>query len=152
MFRKLALLAVIGVLATAAFASAAWMPVNGGTIAAGDDYTLSCAPNGLSVMAYGLNTLAGPQEGVEYVTIAPPPAACNGARLFARVELYNGTQLYSNGSNQADIYSWVTIGTTPLDGNGGYALYLQAGQPGPIAWPKAEDIKGIKLWLEGPTQ
>jgi hypothetical protein len=149
MLRKLALLAVIGVLASLAFASAAWMPVNGGTIAAGEDYSLLCAPDGISVLAYGLNTLDNGFEGVEYITFAPPPSACAGARLMARVELYDGTQLYSSGT--AAGYSFVTIGTTTLTPDGGYRLYIQDGQPGPLAYPLAEDIAGIKVWLEGPT-
>lgn len=150
MFRKLALFGLIAILAVAAYGSAAWMPVNGGTIAAGADYSLLCDPDGVQVLAYGLNTLDGPYEGVEYVSIggiATPE--CNGARVFARVELADSSVLYSSGAMSG--YTFVTVGTTALDGNGGYTLYLQDGQPGPLAYPLAEDIVGIKVWLEGPT-
>jgi hypothetical protein len=65
------------------------------------------------------------------------------------MELANGDFLYSSGSMTG--YSNVTVGTTPLDGNGGYKLYLQDGQPGPLAYPLAEEVVGLKVWLEGPT-
>jgi hypothetical protein len=143
-------LAILVVILAAAYGAAAWLPVSGGTIAGGEDYTLLSDSDGVEVLAYGLNTLAGLYEGVEYVSIggiAEP--ACDGAKVFARMELANGDFLYSSGSMTG--YSNVTVGTTPLDGNGGYKLYLQDGQPGPLAYPLAEEVVGLKVWLEGPT-
>ncbi len=157
MSRIIGILAVVGILAAAVFASAAALPVDGGTIQAGEDTDLACTDMGVYVPAWGLNTLAGEYEGVEYVWIAPAGdlnsfiAACNGAKIYARVS--DGSKNYYS-SGTASGYTNVTVGVTPpadtgVTGVQGWKLFLQDGQPGPLGWPKAENITSIKVWLEG---
>jgi len=105
MSRIIGILAVVGILAAAVFASAAALPVDGGTIQAGEDTDVACTDMGVYVPAWGLNTLAGEYEGVEYVWIAPAGdlnsfiAACNGAKIYARVS--DGSKNYDGRSHPA---------------------------------------------------
>lgn len=145
-------LVVIAALATSAFASAAALQVDGGVLQAGTDTELRCDFDGVSVNAYGLNTLPGDYEGVEYIWVTGVDPACAGAKLFARAALANGTFLTSSGT--AVGYTNVIVqNPEPAGGAGteddGYKLYLQNGQPGPLGWPKAEDVVQIKIWIEG---
>jgi hypothetical protein len=77
MFRKLALLAVIGVLAVAAYGSAASLGVGSGTIQVGSSTGLSCDPDGVTVN-YNVR-LDGVVTSVQVNDIE---AACAGNRLF----------------------------------------------------------------------
>lgn len=143
MKRFLMALVVGGALFAVVFGAAAALDVDGGVIQGGGDNTLSC-DDAVYVEAWGLNTLAGAYEGVEYARIKGVDGACAGAKLFARVKA-GDKYYYSSGSMVG--YTWVII--EDPEPEGGYKLYLQDGQPGPLGYPKAEDISEIKIWIEG---
>lgn len=154
MLRFLAVLAVAGALFAGVFASAAALGVQGGTIQGGEDTTLQCDMNGVSLMAYGLNTYSV-LEGVESIKVTGVNAACNGARIMGRVQL--------DSSSSGDNASWAyTSGKTPegagvyeVIANGGdstvYVLFLKHSDYATQWYVPAEKIVGVKLWLEGPT-
>jgi hypothetical protein len=120
MFRKIALFALIGILAVAAYGSAASLGVLGGTIQAGSDTNLKCT-EAVGVTGWGLeiddNTVRNVKIGV--------PEACFGNALFVQV----------NGGTP--------ISVDPID-----AVVEQVNFPAPF--PSPEAITSLNIWIEGP--
>jgi len=151
MSRIIGILAVVGILAAALFASAAALPVDGGTIQAGEDRDLVCDADGIYVSAWAVNTYPV-GEGVESVKVKGVSSACNGARLMGRVEL--------SGSDWNDNATWAyTSATGPYgssyapvvvngDSNTEYTLYLKKSDYTTQWYVPAEQIVGVKFWLE----
>jgi len=134
------------------FGAAATLIVNGGTLQAGEDTNLTCDSDGVYVSAWGVNTYPV-LEGVESVTIKGIPAACNGARILGRITLNtsvstdNASYLYTSGTNPYTTgYSFVTASG---DSTTAYTLYLKQSDYTTQVWEPAENIVGIKIWLEG---
>ena len=134
------------------FGAAVMLIVNGGTLQGGEDNNLMCDADGVYVSAWGLNTYPV-LEGVESVTIKGVSAACNGARILGRVTLNtsvssdNSSFLYTSGTNPyATGYSFVIANG---DNNTEYTLYLKLSDYTTPVWEPAENIVGIKIWLEG---
>jgi hypothetical protein len=110
-----------------AFASAAALIVNGGAIQAGEDTTLACDTDGVSVAGWGLETDTGL---VDFVRITGFNAACNGNELFANITGSGGVELTEAGPALID----TAIETLAFD----------------TAVP-AVDIEDIHLFIEGPS-
>ncbi len=152
MFRKLAILAILILVVTAAFGSAAALDVFGGAIQGGSDSELRCDTDGIEVFAYGLNTYPT-LEGVEYITVKGVSAACNGARLMGR--LYTpgfpgGDYVYTSGTGpySGPVYTFVIANG---DENTLYNLYLKDSGLSNQVYVPAEFILEVKLWIEGDT-
>jgi hypothetical protein len=80
-----------------AFASAAGLIVNGGTIQAGSDTTLVCDADGVNVLGWGLET----DDGLVYsVRIGGIDPACSGADMFANITGDVGQVLTKAGGAQ----------------------------------------------------
>jgi hypothetical protein len=73
-----------------AFASAAALIVNGGTIQAGSDVDLVCDSDGVKVEGWGLETDDGL---VSFVRVGNIWADCNGAEMFANITGSGGSVL-----------------------------------------------------------
>ncbi|HEX6983763.1 MAG TPA: hypothetical protein VF170_00230 [Planctomycetaceae bacterium] len=137
-----------------ALAAAAALSVDGGVIQAGADNTLVCDDDGIYVSAWATNTYPV-DEGVESVKIKGVNPACDGARILGRVELTssdpadNSTYLYTSGTNPyASGYTDVIANG---DRNTEYTLYLKQADYTTPVWEPAENIVGIKIWLEGTS-
>lgn len=128
MKRVLVVLALLALLATAAYGSAATLAVNGGSIQAGLDATLYCDSDGVAVAGWGLETDNGK---VYYVKIGGVDGACVGNSLFIRVEDSSGNKL---ASGSATIASGVTE-------------YKFSFNPA----VDAAAIEKLKVWIEGPA-
>jgi hypothetical protein len=91
-------------------------------------------------------------EGVEWVTIKGVDDDCDGARILGRVTLNtsvaadNSSFVYTGGPAAGS--SWVTASG---DANTEYKLFLTDSSFANQVYPDAEDIVGIKIWLEGDT-
>jgi hypothetical protein len=109
-----------------AFASAAALIVNGGTIQAGEDLTLVCDADGVSVGGWGLETDTGLVEFVRITGISP---ACAGNELFANIT--------GGGSELTEAGPVVIAGTTEI-------LNFDTDVP-------AVSIEDIHLFIEGPS-
>lgn len=110
-----------------AFASAAALIVNGGTIQAGADTDLVCDSDGVRVEGWGLET----DDGLVYnVRIGNIWADCVGAEIFANITGAGGTELTEAGPVTIDD----TIETLTFDD--------------PVA---AEAIEDIHIFIEGPS-
>lgn len=90
MLKKLGFLAVLIVLVFAAYASAANLIVDGGTIQAGVDSTLYCDVDGVQVKGWGLETS---DNTVRSVRIGDISSACFGNAMFIKVLDVNGNIL-----------------------------------------------------------
>jgi hypothetical protein len=151
MLRKLAILAVMGVVLTAAFGSAAGLFVNGGVIQGGADTDLQCDTNGIYVWAYGLNTYPD-REGVESIKIKGVSAACNGARLMGRIYapgFPDGDYVYTSGVDPQGAGSYFVAANG--DENTVYELFLKKADYSTQVYVPAEYIQEVKLWIEGET-
>jgi hypothetical protein len=154
MKRLIVALLVGGAVFSAVFAAAATLIVFGGTLQAGSDGDLVCDEDGIYVDAWAVNTYPV-LEGVEWVTIKGVDAGCNGARIMGRVTLTysdstdNATWAYTSGVDQYGAGNYFVI----ANGNTGteYKLYLKHSDYTTPWWVPAEDIVGIKVWLEGPA-
>lgn len=152
MKRSIIALLVGGLVFGTVLALAASLIVQGGTIQGGTDTDLICDENGIYVDAYGLNTYPV-LEGVEYVTIKGVDADCDGARIMGRVQLTysdyndNSTWAYTSGTGPySSGYSFVIAnGNSDTE----YKLYLKQSDYTTQWWVPAEDIVGIKVWIEG---
>jgi len=125
MLRILGILAVVAVLGSAMFASAAGLNVFGGTIQAGADATLFCTESAY-VGGWGLET---DDNTVRSVRIEGINGACVDNEMFVKV--YNGATKIFEGKT-------VIGGTT-----------ASFSFPSPYLAP--ENITGIKIWVEGPN-
>jgi len=154
MKRFLIALLVGGALFAAVFGAAASLTVNGGVIQGGEDTDLVCDDNGIYVWAYGLNTYPV-LEGVESVKIKGVSSACNGARIMGRVELTNSdpndnsTYAYTSGKDPQGVGEYFVIANG--DESTVYVLFLKHDDYATQWFVPAEDIVGIKLWIEGET-
>ena len=110
-----------------AFASAAGLIVNGGTIQAGEDLDLVCDSDGVRVEGWGLETDDGM---VSFVRIGNIWADCVGADLFANITGAGGAELTEAGPVTIDD----TIETLTFD------------TPVP-----AVAIEDIHVFIEGPS-
>ncbi len=152
MFRKLAILAILILVVTAAFGSAAALDVFGGAIQGGADSELRCDTDGIEVVAYGLNTYPT-LEGVEYITVKGVSPACDGARIMGRLYtpgFSGGDYLYTSGTGPygGGPYTFVTVAGNE---NTEYKLYLKQSDYTTQVWVPAEYILEVKLWIEGDT-
>jgi hypothetical protein len=93
-----------------AFASAAGLIVNGGTIQAGEDTTLACDTDGVSVAGWGLETDTGLVHNVRIVGIN---AACIGADMFANITGGPGIELTEAGPSTIDGPTETLVFDTP---------------------------------------
>jgi hypothetical protein len=110
-----------------AFASAAALIVNGGAIQAGQDTTLACDTDGVSVAGWGLETDTG---FVDFVRINGIAAACNGNDLFANITGAGGVELTEAGPAAINGVEEVLTFDTPVP---------------------AVAIEDIHLFIEGPS-
>lgn len=154
MKRILIALLVGGALFAVAYGAAASLGVNGGVIQGGQDLNLVCDDNGIYVWAYGLNTYAV-LEGVESVKIKGVSSACNGARIMGRVQLtysdygVNATWAYTSGKGPEGQGQYEVIANGNEDTV--YVLFLKKSDYTTQWYVPAEDIVGIKVWIEGQT-
>ena len=110
-----------------AFASAAGLIVNGGTIQAGQDLDLVCDSDGVRVEGWGLETDDGM---VSFVRIGNIWADCVGADLFARITGAGGVKLTEAGPVTIDDTIEVLNFDTPV---------------------LASAIEDIHVFIEGPS-
>ena len=108
MWRFLAVLVVAGALFASAFAAAAALDVQGGSVQAGADGTLSCAASPVQVTAWAVNSATPPNnEGLDWATVtltSSDAATCAGDDLVVRLHNTDGTYAYGgdyNGGAQA---------------------------------------------------
>lgn len=137
------------------FGAAATLTVDGSTLQAGEDGDLTCDQDGIYVTAWMVNTYPV-LEGVEGVRIKGVDTDCDGVRILGRITLNtsiasdNASFVYTSGESPYD--------TTPYgpdffvvangDENTVYTLNLKNASFLPV-WVPAENIVGIKIWLEG---
>ncbi len=119
-------LAAGAAVSTLAYASASALAVDGGTIQAGADTTLSCDEDGVKAN-WGLET---DDNSVRSVRITGIDAACAGTEIFVAV----------NGER-------VGKGTIPAPATAGedVEFRVQFGSP----YPSPESIQALKIWIEG---
>ncbi|MEX2251140.1 MAG: hypothetical protein WD895_03600 [Acidimicrobiia bacterium] len=130
MRRMLALLAV-GALSALAIGSAAALGVNGGAIQAGEDLTLTCDPDGVQVLGWGLET----DDGKVYsVRIGGISDACQGNTLFVRVT--DDGLTIASGSVDPLLAAHTGAGQVVVSIPGGYS---------------AAEINDIHVFIEGPN-
>jgi hypothetical protein len=110
-----------------AFASAAALIVNGGTIQAGEDTTLACDTDGVAVAGWGLETDTGLVNNVRISGIA---TACFGADLFANITGGPAIELTEAGPVTIDNVTETLAFDTPVS---------------------AASIQDIHLFIEGPS-
>lgn len=125
--KRLAVALVAGAaVSTVAYASASALAVDGGTIQAGADTTLSCDADGVKAN-WGLET---DDNSVRSVRITGIDAACAGAEIFVAV----------NGERVGD-------GTIPAPASEGADVDVRVvfGQP----YPTPESVRTLKVWIEG---
>ena len=152
MKRSIIALLVGGLVFGTVLAIAASLNVSGGTIQAGSDADLICDENGIYVDAWAVNTYPV-LEGVEWVTIKGVDADCDGARIMGRVQLTysdyndNSTWAYTSGVNAYGVGQYFVIANG--NSNTEYKLYLKQSDYTTQWWVPAEDIVGIKVWIEG---
>ena len=153
MKRILLVMAVVAALSSAAFASAAWLPVQGGTVQAGYDYSLSCDPDGVQVTAWAVNTIVGPYEGIDWVTISGVDKNCAGNDLVVRVDTGQGPA-YGGDYNQSAAAAGpsnapvIKIVADKSD----YKVALHHDPNTSNRWfVPAEIVQGIHVWIGGPT-
>lgn len=126
MLRKIAVLALLVVVIAAAFASAANLTVDGGTIQAGVDQSVYCDANGVYVDGWGLET---DDDTVRSVRIGDIDTACKGSEMFVKVL----------GANASVLFSGKVTVATPMHSFSFASPYLAP-----------DKIEGIKIWIEGP--
>lgn len=136
------------------YGAAATLIVDGKTLQAGGDSDLTCDQDGIYVSAWAVNTYPV-LEGVEAVKIKGVDDDCDGARILGRITLNtsvaadNASFVYTSGTGPyASGYSFVTAAG---DENTEYTLFLKESDYDTQVWVPAEDIVGIKVWLEGAT-
>jgi hypothetical protein len=166
MFRKLAILALVGVVAVAAYGSAATMTLQGGSEQVGIDTSLWCAQDPVEVVAWAINTYgdSGDTEGLDWVTVklsARDALNCAGNDLTGRLDLdsdLNGivdaSHLYLGcyGDVAADCTYWPSKSVALIQaGKYEYKLAVYQRDWTTKAWPLGEWIVGIKLWVGGPA-
>ncbi len=119
-------LAAGAAVSTVAYASASALAVDGGTIQAGTDTTLSCDADGVKAN-WGLET---DDNSVRSVRITGIDSACAGAEMFVAV----------NGER-------VGTGTIPAPTTEGADVEVKVtfGEP----FPTPESIRALKVWIEG---
>lgn len=110
-----------------AFASAAALIVNGGTIQAGEDLDLVCDSDGVNVEGWGLETDTGL---VSFVRIGNIWADCVGADMFANITGTGGVELTEAGPVTIDDSTEVLTFDTPV---------------------LASAIEDIHVFIEGPS-
>lgn len=124
--KKLLILALLVALVASAFASAALLDVEGGTIQAGLDASLVCDPNGVFVDGWGLET---DDDLVYFVRIGGIEGSCFGNALFVRV-LDDANNVLATGTFDPIASSTVTVNFgVPAD---------------------PELITTLNVWIEGP--
>jgi hypothetical protein len=134
------------------YGAAATLTVNGGTIQAGGDSSLQCDTDGVYVWAWGLNNYPV-DYGVESVKISGVDAACDGARIMARITLDtsnpadNSTYAYTSGVSpyNTGTYFVTASGTTSTV----YELFLKHSDYTTQWYVDPAAIVGIYVWLEG---
>ena len=125
--KRLAVALVAGAaVSTLAYASASVLKVDGGTIQAGADSTLSCDADGVKAN-WGLET---DDNSVQSVRISGISADCAGTEIFVAV----------NGER-------VGKGTIPAPTTAGEDVQFKVtfGEP----FPTPESIENVKVWIEG---
>jgi hypothetical protein len=122
MFRKIALFALIGILAVAAYGSAAALNVSGGTIQAGSDTDLTCTA-AVEVLGWGLEIDSNLVNSVRLGI----PSTCEGNALFVKI----------NANPEVEINP---IPTIPQEG-------LRVG----FSAMPAEAVTSVSIWIEGPN-
>ena len=125
MLRKLAFLSMLAMLVAVAFGAAASLNVNGGAIQYGMDDDLTCDPDGVQVLGWGLET---DDNTVYNVRIGEIDPNCVGNSLFVRVEDSSG-----------GVLGYWTILDIQLPE---YNLDFSPR-------PSPEDITKLLVWLEG---
>jgi len=152
MKRFLIALLVGGAVFAAVFGAAASLTVQGGVVQAGEDLDLVCDTDGIYVWSWMVNSYPV-LEGVEAVRIKGVSAACNDARIMGRVQLTtsnpndNTTYAYTSGKNPQGVGEYFVIANG--DENTVYTLYLKESDYATQWYVPAEDIVGIKVWIEG---
>jgi hypothetical protein len=136
------------------YGAAATLIVDGKTLQAGEDNDLTCDQDGIYVSAWAVNTYPV-LEGVEAVKIKGVDDDCDGARILGRITLNtsvaadNSSFVYTSGTGPySSGYSFVTASG---DENTEYTLFLKESDYDTQVWVPAENIVGIKIWLEGAT-
>ena len=125
--KRLAVALVAGAaVSTLAYASASVLKVDGGTIQAGADSTLSCDADGVKAN-WGLET---DDNSVRSVRISGISADCAGTEIFVAV----------NGERVGD-------GTIPAPTLPGADVQFRVTLDEPF--PTPESIKSVKVWIEG---
>lgn len=125
MLRLLAVLAVVGALFAAAFASAAALGVQGGVVQAGSDDSLICQPVDQPVQVVGFGVeLNEPELSSGFVQITNVHPDCGGAEVAALVKDELG--------NEVGTYNGFLPGIVASDANYNIDL-LPAGSTVPLA-------------------
>jgi hypothetical protein len=140
MFKKLAILAVLGVVLAAAYGAAASLTVSGGTIQAGLDDDLICDEDGVQILAYSSNVDEdgfGPGN-VDAIRIGGVDnAACAGAEMW--VAVHDGSGNYLNKG--------MAIITNPGPASGWYRVtFMDAPNYVP-----ASQIYQVRVYIGGAT-
>jgi hypothetical protein len=110
-----------------AFASAAALIVNGGTIQAGEDTDLVCDSDGVRVLGWGLETDTGL---VSFVRVGNIWADCVGADMFANITGAGSVELTEAGPVTIDDSEEILTFDTPV---------------------QAALIEDIHIFIEGPS-
>jgi hypothetical protein len=126
MLKKLAILAILIVIAAVAYGAAASLNVSGGAIQYGIDTDLTC-DDAVAVTGWGLET---DTNLVYYVKIGDIDPACAGNALFVKV-LDSGNAVLAQGKVDPIANSEEKINF--------------------VAPVNAESIAQLKVWIEGPV-
>ncbi len=150
MFKIFGLVAILGSLIAIAIGSAATLNVEGSVVQAGEDGSLWCDGNGVTVDSYILNDIPGSQEGVLGIRIKDVDPACAGARMFLRLDDGAGNVLaYSKPESGAcyGVSNWVIAQTS--EPTLGYVFTTVDGGRTTEVTVDPADIEKIKFWIEG---
>ncbi|HHX65877.1 MAG TPA: hypothetical protein GX702_13425 [Chloroflexi bacterium] len=128
MLRILGILAVVAIIASAVFASAAGLTVQGGSIQAGVDGALWCDPDGVRVTGWGLET---DDSTVYSVTIGDINSACVGNKIHVRLQDANGNWLGNKVTGEVTGSTFKASFNNPR--------------------PSAAAIEKLLVWIDGPN-
>ena len=149
-------LVLIAALATSMFASAATLPLNGGTVQGGTDVTVSCQAEPVYVSSWVVDDAIGEQGKVAAVRINGVQDSCNGNRMFVTVITTGGREYRTaERSDSSGALSRATFASINSDQNAsiyGYQMGIVTnwGDTDVTRIP-AEEIAGVRIVIEGGT-